>query len=50
MNAALLTEIIAGVPVVAAAVVSVIVALKANAKANANTTQIANHIEDPSHP
>lgn len=50
MSAALITEIIAGVPIVASAIVSIIVALKANAKTNANTTQIANHIEDPSHP
>lgn len=50
MNAAILTEIIAGVPVVAAAIVSVIVALKAKSATDANTKQIANHIEDPSHP
>jgi hypothetical protein len=35
MSAVEITEIIAGVPVVAAAIVSVIVAIKANTKSNA---------------
>lgn len=34
MSTALLTEIIAGIPILASAIVSVIVALKANAKAS----------------
>ena len=38
--------IIAGIPILASAVVSVIIALKANNKADANTAQIAQHIKD----
>jgi hypothetical protein len=44
MSAAALTEIIAGVPVVAAAIVSIIVAIKSNNRTTAMAATLAEHI------
>jgi hypothetical protein len=43
MSTALLTEIFAGVPIVAAAIVSVIIAIKANNKSTATASALEAH-------
>jgi hypothetical protein len=45
MSAAAITEIIAGVPVVAAAIVSVIIAIRANGKSNAASAAVKTHTD-----
>lgn len=50
MDGATIAEICTAIPAILTAVAAIIVAIKANNKADANTTQLASHIEDPTHP
>lgn len=50
MNAQDLTLIIGGIPVVAAAVVSVIIALRSASQTKANTAQLSAHLTAEVHP